>query len=137
MRKDILPQKVLCEIPETLLMIYSIYLKNVRFFAYHGLYPEEAVNGNFFEIDLTVKFTKDRPIHSIEETIDYAALYELLKQEMNIRRQLLETLGRDICELIKMKYPKIISTELNIRKINAPIPDFSGTTGISIIVSYD
>jgi dihydroneopterin aldolase len=117
-------------------MTYSVYLKNVRLFAYHGLYPEEAINGNFFEIDLTVKYTKQEPVQSIEETIDYASLYELLKSEMNIRRSLLETLGRDICDLIKERYPQILSIELDIRKINAPIPDFDGTAGISITINY-
>ena len=117
-------------------MIYSVYLKNVQFFAYHGLYPEEAVNGNMFEVDLSLQYTRQEPIQKIEETIDYVALYEILKTQMQQRRELLETLGKEICDFIKEKYPQIISIHIDICKLNPPIPDFNGTAGFSLIINY-
>ena len=117
-------------------MIYSVYLRNVQFFAYHGLYPEEAVNGNLFEIDLVVQYANSEPIESIEETIDYVSLFEVLKTQMRQRRALLETLGRDICDCIKARYPQIISVQIDIRKLNPPIPNFNGSAGFSLIINY-
>jgi dihydroneopterin aldolase len=117
-------------------MIYSVYLKNVQFFAYHGLYPEEAVNGNMFEVDLSVQYTSHELIQKIEETIDYVALYDILKTQMQQRRELLETLGRDTCDCIKVQYPQIISIHIDIRKLNPPIPEFNGTAGFSLIINY-
>ena len=117
-------------------MIYSVYLKNVQFFAYHGLYPEEAVNGNMFEVDLSVQYTSHELIQKIEETIDYVVLYDIVKTKMQQRRELLETLGREICNFIKEKFPQIISIHIDIRKLNPPIPEFNGTAGFSLIINY-
>jgi dihydroneopterin aldolase len=117
-------------------MIYSVYLKNVQFFAYHGLYPEEALNGNIFEVDLTVRYSKQEVITCIEDTIDYAALFDILKIQMQKRRDLLETLGREICDDIKGRFPQIISIEIDIRKQNPPIPDFNGKAGFSLSIKY-
>jgi dihydroneopterin aldolase len=117
-------------------MIYSVYLKNVQFFAYHGLYPEEAQNGNIFEIDLSVRYTKQELIKTIEETIDYAVLHDILKSHMQERRSLLETLGKEICDEIKNRYPQISFIEIDIRKQNPPIPDFNGKAGFSLIINY-
>jgi dihydroneopterin aldolase len=117
-------------------MIYSVYLKNVHFFAYHGLYPEEALNGNVFEVDLSVSYTKQEIITSIEETIDYTALFDILKVQMRVRRELLETLGREICDDIKNQFPQIVCIEIDIRKQNPPIPDFNGKAGFSLLINY-
>jgi len=117
-------------------MIYTVYLKNVQFFAYHGLYPEEALNGNIFEVDLSVRYSKQDVITCIEETIDYAVLFDILKVKMQKRRYLLETLGREICDDIKDRFPQISSIEINIRKQNPPIPDFIGKAGFSLSINY-
>ena len=113
-------------------MTYSVYLKNVQFFAYHGLYPEEALKGNMFEIDLTVNFTRSENIHSIGDTIDYVSLYEILKTQMQQRRDLVETVGREICDRIKNQYPQIISLQIDIRKLQPPISGFNGVVGMSL-----
>lgn len=117
-------------------MIYSVYLKNVQFFAYHGLYPEEELNGNIFEVNLSVQYIKEELITTIEETIDYVALFDILKAQMQERKALLETLGREICDRIKQRFPQISSIEIDIRKKNPPIPDFNGKAGFSLIINY-
>jgi dihydroneopterin aldolase len=117
-------------------MDYSIFFKNVSFFGFHGWYPEEAVNGNQFEVDLSVKYSAEATVQTLDQTIDYAVLFELVSQQMSIRRALLETLGNDICTIIKNKFPQINTIELEIRKINPPIQDFKGVTGIRCSVKY-
>jgi dihydroneopterin aldolase len=72
-----------------LISTYSIILKKVRFFGYHGLYPEEAIKGNEFEVNLTLTYRKeDTLIKYLEDTIDYVAVYNLLKKQMTIRQDL-------------------------------------------------
>jgi dihydroneopterin aldolase len=117
--------------------MYSVTLRNVSFFAYHGLYPEEAVNGNTFEIDLTLSCAYHQPIHSIADTVDYVAVYELLKKEMEIPRSLLETLAEDICQKIQSAFPLVKTIEINIRKMHPPIPGFTGQVGVGLVKAYE
>jgi dihydroneopterin aldolase len=117
-------------------MEISVYLKKVQLFGYHGLYPEEAINGNTFEIDLLVTYQQKQREESIDTIIDYAVLYELILTEMKIRRELLETLGNDICNLIKLKFPQVSYISLDICKLQAPIRDFNGQAGVQIKVKY-
>ena len=117
-------------------MLYSVFLKRVHFFAYHGLYPEEAIKGNEFEVNLTITYSKDTPVKSLEDSIDYVAVYDLLKKQMAIRQDLLEVLAQSIAKDLKTSYPQINKIELEIIKLHPPIEGFNGQTGISIQLEY-
>ena len=70
----------------------TIELTNLRFFAKHGLFAEEQKIGNEFEVDLFVSYDPGAElIDELSETVNYASLYELLKEEMQKPRELLET----------------------------------------------
>ena len=64
----------------------SIHLHNVIIHAYHGVYAEEKVLGNDFLVDVSVDYHPSKyPITSIEDTIDYVALHDLVKTYCIIR----------------------------------------------------
>ena len=59
--------------------LLTISLNNVRFRAYHGLYPEERQKGNDFVVNMQVSYIpKSGTILSLEDTIDYASLFEII-----------------------------------------------------------
>jgi dihydroneopterin aldolase len=117
--------------------LISIQLKELRFFANHGLYPEEQKIGNEFDINLTVSFA---PVSGLitgnTDTIDYTKLYELVKKEMNRPRQLLETLAMEITENIHLSFPLVKKIEISVRKIHVPIINFSGHTTVTFLKEY-
>ncbi len=115
---------------------YSVILKKVHFFAYHGLYPEEAIKGNDFEVNLTLTYTKQTPVHALDDSIDYVAVYELLKKQMANRQDLLEVLMQSIAEEVKNTYPQVSKIELEIIKLRPPIQGFTGETGVRICHEY-
>jgi dihydroneopterin aldolase len=51
---------------------------------------------------------------------------------MGIRRELLETLADEICQIVKKTFPQVIHIKLSIKKMYPPIEHFSGVVGISI-----
>ena len=62
--------------------LLTIELKQLRFFGYHGLFEEEKRTGNEFEISLTLGIDPGgRIIRDLADTIDYAAIFELVKKE--------------------------------------------------------
>jgi len=115
----------------------TIELKNLLFFAYHGLYAEEKKTGNQFEVILTVDFIPGTDIITdMTSTVNYEQLYALLKAEMLKPRDLLETLIMEVAEHIHLSFPQITKVEISITKLQPPIVGFTGTVGVKYCKVY-
>ncbi len=112
--------------------LMTVELKQVRFFAFHGLYEEEKRKGTEFELSLAVSFLPEKEmIGLIDETVNYAELYEIVNAEMQQPRDLLETLAMTIVDKIHITYPIIKRAVISITKLNPPIPGIKGSTGVT------
>lgn len=109
----------------------TIHLNNVPFFAYHGLYPAEKEKGNQFIVNLTIQYTPAKKIVNIEDTINYATVYELVSQRMAIATPLLETVVMEIAQTILTNFPLAMIVDIQLDKHNPPILNFGGTVGVS------
>jgi dihydroneopterin aldolase len=110
----------------------AVQLKDVRFFAYHGVYIEELKTGNEFGIDLIVYHKpRGKKIKSIRQTINYVSLYELVKEEMQNPRQLLETLAIEITDKIKTTFLRVREVQITITKIHPPLVNFTGSVSVT------
>lgn len=117
--------------------LMEVALKDLPFFGYHGLYDEEKKTGNEFRVNLSVFYTPlSGTITHISDTINYAALYALLKKEMQQPRQLLETLAMEISEAIHLSYPLIKRIEISISKMQVPVIGFRGYAAVSYQKEY-
>lgn len=115
----------------------TVELKQLRFFAYHGLYPEERKTGNEFIIDLAVSYEPDPKAEmNITSVINYADLYQLIKDQFNTPVDLLEILVINIAGEIKSAYPQTKKIQLTVSKLHPPIPGFSGHVSVSYQKSY-
>lgn len=109
----------------------TIELKSVLFFAFHGLHEEEGKTGNEYEVDLSVRFISDgKMVTKIDETIDYVKLFEIVKQEMEQPRKLLETVAISITEKIQEHFSEVREVQVRINKKNPPIVNFSGSVAV-------
>jgi 7,8-dihydroneopterin aldolase/epimerase/oxygenase len=113
----------------------TIHLHNVQFFAYHGLYPQEKENGNHFELNCHVQYLPQQTITSIEQTIDYAAVYAIIENRMQQATPLLETVVMDICNLILEQFTMAQEVFVHLIKIQPPIDNFQGAVGVSYQVN--
>ena len=94
----------------------------MKFYAYHGVLEEERRGGNTFVVDLTLTAPLEKAVQSdqLEDTINYAEVYELTKQEMNIPSQLLEHVAGRICRALRHHFPQIEQIEIRVSKLNPP-----------------
>jgi len=102
----------------------KIRIKNMQFFAYHGILPSEAVTGQLFEVDLEVKgdWSVAGNSNNIDDAINYENLYEVVKEIVKGKRfNLLEALSEEVCSQILMRYSLTKKVKLSIRKPNVPI----------------
>ncbi|PWT90172.1 MAG: dihydroneopterin aldolase [Acidobacteria bacterium] len=110
----------------------TINLKQLRFFAHHGLYEEERKVSNEFIVDLEVGLAAPTSvITKMSETINYIKLYELVKTRMLQTTDLLETLATKIAEDIHESYPQVKKVLISITKKYPPVINFSGNVAVS------
>jgi dihydroneopterin aldolase len=109
-----------------------IHLEQLQFYAYHGLYSEERLLGNEYIVDIKIDYQPDKKIiHSIDETIDYSKVYEMIAQRMKIPTDLLETIATEFCFQLMVKYQNVESIYFSIKKLHPPINQFIGNVGVS------
>ena len=94
--------------------------------------PQESRVGADFIVDLRVGFPLDRAMQSddVEDTLDYAALYEVMKQEMAQPSRLLEHVAGRIAKAIGNTFPLVTSIDLWLTKVNPPMG--ADCTGASV-----
>lgn len=110
----------------------SIHIHNLILFAHHGIYEEEKILGNEFELQISIKhMPRYLPVKHIADTIDYAAVYELVKKRMDIPTPLLETVITDIAQKVLAQFSLAEEVYVSIRKIHPPISQFQGSVGVS------
>lgn len=113
--------------------VFTITLQNVHFRAYHGLYPQERVEGNDFIINLSAKYyASQAAVIMLEHTIDYGALYAMVQQVMAKPVDLLETVVQQIARLILEQYPQVFEVSVTLEKTRPPIADFNGSALVTI-----
>ena len=117
--------------------LLTIELKQLRFFAKHGLYAEERKTGNEFEVTLIISYQPiSGTITDLSDTVNYVQLYDLLKTEMQKPRNLLETFAMEVTELMHSSFPEIKRIEISITKLHPPIAKFTGTIGVKYSKEY-
>jgi len=100
-----------------------ISLLGMEFFAYHGCNPEEQKKGNNFLVDLEFFASSDEAEKSddLSKTIDYQKVYNLVKQEMEIKSKLLENVARRILDSLFENYPLMGSAKIIVSKLDPPL----------------
>lgn len=110
----------------------SIHLHNIIFFAHHGIYKEEKILGNEFELNLTIKHSPNRlPVKHLEDTVDYITVFELVKKRMAIPTPLLETLVTEIAQQILAQFSLAEAVFISIKKLHPPVSQLNGSVGVS------
>ncbi|HNB81279.1 MAG TPA: dihydroneopterin aldolase [Chitinophagaceae bacterium] len=101
--------------------MFRIALHNVRLIGYHGLFPSEQVLGNEFIVNLEVQIAiPEAPLH-INNTVNYAVLLDILKQNWHQRCDLLEELILKLEKDTYRHFPAIRHFRCSIQKRNPPL----------------
>lgn len=110
----------------------TIFLHQLRFFAYHGMHPEEKLVGGMFEVNVDVEVaTATIPVRSIHQTVNYTELYQMVRLAMDTPVPLLETFVSELAQRIIDEYPVVDVVNVAITKLNPPITQFTGAVGVS------
>jgi dihydroneopterin aldolase len=114
-----------------------ITLQDLEFFAYHGWYPNEQVEGNTFFVTLSISYMVPDflPLDEREElsnTVNYEFLYECIDVEMKATKKLLETVCQSIIQRILQQLPNLSSIEVSISKKKLSFVEQERSTTVSL-----
>lgn len=114
----------------------TITLDSLRFYAYHGAEPQEAIVGAWYTVDISIKTDATLAVQSddLNGTINYAKVTEIIKQQMEIRSALLEHVAGRITNALLDAFPAIHSLTIKVSKENPPVCATCASSGFSLTV---
>lgn len=110
----------------------------LRFHAFHGVLPEERKVGGDFEVSVSLH-VRDAQAHGalfadrLQDTINYADVYELIRQEMAVASALLEHVAARIAKRILRENRLAVQADVAVTKCCPPI---NGYCGKGVTVSF-
>ena len=91
----------------------TIEINSLRIHAFHGVMEQE----------------------NLEETVNYAQIIEVIKQEMSIPSELLENVAYRIKTAISRQFHRIKHGKIKIAKLQPPIPNVD-IQSVAVIISW-
>lgn len=121
------------------LMSSKIYLRNVRFHAFHGVLPQEGIVGNDYLVNLMLDydFSSALKTDDLQGTLNYAEVYQKVREEMAVPSKLLEHVAGRIAHRLFSDFPEIQKLQLSITKVNPPMGADSDGAGVEVVLTND
>lgn len=121
------------------LMSSKIYLRNVRFRAFHGVLPQEGIVGNDYLVNLVLDydFSSAMKTDDLQGTLNYAEVYQKVREEMAVPSKLLEHVAGRIAHRLFSDFPEIQKLQLSITKVNPPMGADSDGAGVEVVLTND
>ena len=119
------------------LMSSKIYLRNVRFHAFHGVLPQEGIVGNDYLVNLVLDydFSSAMKTDDLQGTLNYAEVYQKIREEMAVPSKLLEHVAGRIAHRLFSDFPEIQKLQLSITKVNPPMGADSDGAGVEVVLT--
>jgi dihydroneopterin aldolase len=116
-----------------------IYLREVRFHAFHGVMPQEREVGADFTVSLRVGADLSLAIDhdAVDMTLNYAELYDVVRREMLIPSDLLEHVAGRIAKAVFTTFPQVLSLDVSVTKVNPPMGADCAGAGVELHLIND
>ena len=111
-----------------------IRMEGMKFYAFHGVLPQENLVGANYYIDLRLKtdFSRAAETDELEGTVNYADIHSAVKEEMQITSQLLEHVCQRIARRIFHDFPTIETIDISLSKENPPMGACAQRVGVEV-----
>lgn len=98
-------------------------MEEMRFWAFHGCLQSERKKGNIFLVDFRgeLDVTKAAESDDLNETVNYALIYDAVKKEMDVPSDLLEHVAGRIVKTIAKEFPEFVRFSVRVSKHNPPV----------------
>ena len=111
--------------------MFTISLNNLQFHSFHGIYEEEKILGNAYEVNVELTVDGSEAVKNLSQTVNYESVYAITAKRMAIPTPLLETVAQDLANLLYEADKRTRSVKVNIQKKYPPLTSFQGTVGVT------
>ncbi len=101
----------------------KIEIEGMYFYAMHGHFESERVVGNHFLVDVVIETDCSKAAESdnLDDALNYQAVYEAVKNEMEKPSHLLEHVAGRIIKTLKFRFAPIQQIHVKVSKLNPPM----------------
>lgn len=116
-----------------------IHLNGLKIYAFHGVLPQENKVGVEFTLNLRLKtdFSRASQTDDLNYTLNYAEVFQAVKEEMKIPSQLLEHVVQRIAERLFRDFPTLTEVKIALFKQNPPMGADCKETGVESTYTKD
>lgn len=113
-----------------------VFVKNIRLHAFHGVMPQERITGN----DYLVSVSADCPLaaaaesDSVDDTLNYAHIYNIVKEEMALHSNLVEHVAGRIGRRVLAEFPLADNVRVEVVKLNPPMGAACDGAGVELML---
>lgn len=97
----------------------EVFLAGLRFFAYHGVHPEEKARGQRFTVDVRMwaDLRAAGETDDLTRAVDYSAVHKAVRAVVEgPPRDLIEAVAEEIAAVVLAGFPPVARVEVTVRK---------------------
>ncbi|WP_407272607.1 dihydroneopterin aldolase [Radiobacillus sp. PE A8.2] len=113
----------------------KIYVNQMEFYGYHGLYPEENKLGQRYKVDVVLNLDLKQAGKSdhMDDSIDYGKIYHITKDVVEGKaKHLVEAVAEEIAYQFFASFEKLNSCTVKVYKPDPPIPGHYQSVAVEI-----
>ena len=102
----------------------KIIVKNLELFCYHGVNPEEKVDGQIFIFDVEAEVDLSLPCKTdnVDDTVSYAKIIKTIRRvAQSEKNDLIERVAQRVADELFSEFDKIEALKITLKKPQAPI----------------
>lgn len=112
----------------------TIFVNDIQLHAYHGVMPQEQLTGNDYLVSVSAQYPIDKAITTddVQHTLNYAMVYDIVKEEMSISSKLVEHVAGRIAQHLMKQFAVISAVQVRITKLNPPMGAQCAGAGVEV-----
>ena len=112
----------------------TIFVNDIQLHAYHGVMPQEQLTGNDYLVSVSAQYPIDKAITTddVQHTLNYAMVYDIVKEEMGISSKLVEHVAGRIAQHLMKHFADISAVRVRVTKLNPPMGAQCAGAGVAV-----
>lgn len=112
----------------------TIFVNDIQLHAYHGVMPQEQLTGNDYLVSVSAQYPIDKAITTddVQHTLNYAMVYDIVKEEMGISSKLVEHVAGRIAQHLMKQFADTSAVRVRVTKLNPPMGAQCAGAGVEV-----
>lgn len=117
----------------------TIFIDQLHLYAFHGVMEQERRVGAEYTVFARVHYNIKETLNSddVADTLNYAELCAIVKEQMAQPSKLLEHVAGRICKAIFDRFPQATAVDLKLTKLNPPMGADCSGAGVEVHFTND